>query len=271
MAAPNPSRSVNRAAIVLAFLIAAMQSYGVARGVAAAHGFVSEPDLGFFTETLVCALGSTALLLAAATAVSRAGGGDALLVLFAASAIARATGIVFPLMVAPGLGSAAAIRALAFAALLAALLVAAALASPRQPAGALGFGGGRLDPFPPLIASAVAPLVRVLVARLLWPELAEDPLAAALVAAIVAAAFIALIAAMRAGLPGAPAPRPYPWPATLATAAVVAVMPVAGALWPDTVILRGSDLVIVVAAALSVLSALGLLPRRSATRANDAG
>jgi hypothetical protein len=131
----------------------------------------------------------------------------------------------------------------------AALLIAGALASRRARPGALGFGGGALGPLPPLIAMTLSGFSTLL-------PLAFGGAALKGAAATTGAALIALVAAMPANLPGATEPRRAPWPATLATIAVAAGLPLLGLAAPSLLPPSGYALVFVVAAALSVLEAL---------------
>lgn len=238
---PGHARRGETIVWALALAVAAFQGYAVARGIEAVPNLVVAPGAAFRLVCVVTMLGATAILGALARATTRAGAGDGLLILFAAPTLVVSINLARTAWRAGAPASGAAVVVVATA-----LLVAGALASRRARPGALGFGGGALDSLPPLIAMTGARLAT------LAPL---EGAAATIAAAATGAALIALVAAMRADLPGAAEPRRAPWPATLATIAVAAGLPLVELWAPSLRLPSGYDLVFVVAAALSVLTA----------------
>ncbi len=255
--AASPTNAGRSETIVwlLALVVAALQGFGVARGLEAAPGPIVEPGAAFRLVCVATTLGATAIFGALARFVRRAGAGDGFLILFAVpilAAMVHLAEIVWQ-WPRPAIDVAVVVAATA-------LLVAGALASPRARPGALGFGGGALDPLPPLIGLTFSGFSSA--AALAWGGPAPRGVAGTMAVAVVGAAVIALAAAMRANLPGAAEPRRVPWPATLATIAVAGGLPLLQLAAPSLILPTGYSLVFVVAAALSILDAFRPAERR---------
>ncbi|MGD0185797.1 MAG: hypothetical protein ABSC25_11185 [Roseiarcus sp.] len=239
----------------LALVVAALQGFAIARGIEAAPGPVVEPGAAFRLVCIATTLGATAIFGALARFIRRAGAGDGFLILFAVPMLSAMVHLAETAWRGPRPAIDVAVIVIATA-----LLVAGALASPRARPGALGFGGGALDPLPPLIGLTFAGFSSA--ASLAWGASALEGAAGTIAMAAVGAAAIALAAAMRANLPGAPERGRVPWPATLATIAVAAGLPLLQLAAPSLVLPTGYSVVFVVAAALSVLEALRPAERR---------
>jgi preprotein translocase subunit SecY len=269
--APRGAFSLQSAAWIFGLLLAAFQSFNLAEHLEVLRGAVADPGASFEAEAVVTTVGATALLGWIGLHLTRAEAGDGLLVLYAAPMIVTVARRFLAVMPALSAGGGASwLPAIAIDCVAAALLVAGALASRPQPKAALGFGGGLLDPIPAMIASAVASAPAIILTNFVWPDSGLDPWTAGALTLATAAALIALTATMRAALPGAGAPRPLPWPAILATIVVCVGMPIVAAFAPSLLLINGYWLVFIVAAALSVLGALGLLQRsRGASKGAD--
>jgi hypothetical protein len=233
----------------LALVLAASQGFAVARGIEAVQGVVDEPGAAFEGMVAATMLGATAILGALARMTRRAGAGDGFLIIFVAPMlIATASQAETSWRHTPAALDAAVVIVAT------ALLIVGALASRRALPGPLGFGGGPLDPLPPLIGMMFAGLPAL--APLAFGAPALEGAERTMATAAFGAALIALVAAMRANLPGATEPRRAPWPATLATIGVAAGLPLVQLAAPSLSLPSGYAMVFVVAAALSVLEAL---------------
>ena len=249
-ATPAGAGGFDKAAWIVAFALAASQGAALAALIERVSGAVAEPGLLFEFGVAGTVVGATAILGATGLLVRRVGAGDGLLIVFAAPLVvigARQTILAFA--VGEGAGFAA------IAVVAAAALVGAALASRRSLPGALGLGGGQLDPLPPLIAWHIAGWPVLALRATLWPHLDPTAAFAHALTAVTAAAAIGLIATARAGLPGAPAPRRAPWPVTGAVIAVCAGPTLIRPFIPTGLTPNGYALVFIVAAALSVVDA----------------
>jgi hypothetical protein len=233
----------------LALVVAALQGFAIARGIEAAPSPVVAPGAAFRFVCVATTLGATAIFGALARFIRRAGAGDGFLILFAAPMLLAMVALAKATWRDPSAAIDAAVVVGATA-----LLVAGALASPRARPGALGFGGGALDPLPPLIGLTFAGFSNL--PSLVFSGSALEGAAGTIAMAAVGAAAIALAAAMRANLPGAAEARRTPWPATLATIAVAAGLPLLRLAAPSLVLPSRYSLVFIVAAAMSVIEAL---------------
>jgi hypothetical protein len=249
-ATPAGAAGFDKAAWIVAFALAASQGAALAAAIGRIGGAVAEPGLLFEFSAAGTAVGATAILGAMGLLIRRVGAGDGLLILFAAPLLAIATRQTILAFV---VGDGAEFVAIAAAA--AAGLVWAAQASRRSLPGALGLGGGQIDPLPPLIAWHIAGWPALVLQATLWPHLDPTTGVAEALTAATAAAAIGLIATARAALPNAPAPRRAPWPVTGAVIAVCAGPALIHALIPAALKPNGYALVFIVAAALSVVDA----------------
>lgn len=254
------AQTFDRAAWVLALALAASQGLLLSQAIEGINGPVAKPGAEFTLGVVATTVGATAVLGALALFVTRVGAGDGLLILFAAPMLAGMAGLAGTAFALARDGEGEAPFAFAAVAAAAAVLVWSALASRRSARGALGFGGGALDPLPALVAMNVAPLPALLLERTAWPSPDFRGVAGLSLTAATGAGLIALSAAMRARLPDAPPPPRAPWPATGAVILVCAGLPFVHALLPAVPMPSGYALAFVVAATMSVVD--GLWDRR---------
>ena len=259
-ARPGNALTFDRAAWVLALALAAFQGLGLSRAIEGINGPVAEPGAEFNLVVVATTVGAACVLGALALFVTSVGAGDGLLILFAAPMLVGMAGLTRTAFALARNGEGEAQFAFVVVAAAAAALVWSALVSRRSARGALGFGGGALDPLPALVAMNLAPLPAQLLNRTGWPSPDFGGVAALSLTAATGTGLIALTAAMRAGLPDAPPPPRVPWPATGAMILVCAGLPLIQALLPAVPIPSGYALAFVVAATMSVVD--GLRDRR---------
>jgi SecY translocase len=257
-ARPGKAQTFDRAAWVLALALAAVQGLGLSQAIERINGPVAEPGAEFTLGVVATTVGATAVLGSLSLFVTRVGAGDGLLIFYAAPMLVGMAGLAGASLARGGEGEAP--FALVVVAAAAAALAWSALVSRLSARGALGFGGGALDPLPALVAMNVARLPAALLESTVWPSLDFRGVGGLSLTAATGAGLIALTAAMRPRLPDAPPPPRAPWPATGAVILVCAGLPFVQAFLPAAPIPSGYGLVFVVAAAMSVVD--GIRDRR---------